>query len=783
MACLMSRVTVENEDTKEAELQFPCISLEENIPCVQVACPEEVNMDTDDDTNSIRTEETNTGTDDASTGIDDANTGIDDASTGASTGMGDVNTGTDDICTWTDDASVTKTDDDDDSGDAGKGDRSDPGPDGGWGWMVTLAGFVVAFLVDGVLACFGLVIPELLTTYDAGMSMTSFPPAILQATYQVSGPVTAYLVERWGCRLVGFCGGVVAALGVAGSAYAPNIHLFILSFGVVAGVGVGLIYLPSVTMVNMYFHKKRGVVAGIITSGSGFGLLALAPLTEMLMEQYGWRGCYLIMAAITLHFCVCASLMRPLPPPPPSCTPSPDVLNKVVVIDGQEASCPFMEGQDGLSLVHVQELEDTGHFDHPTPKAHLDGDGEDRYPPLKTQFGKNEHLSHISLNTGPGVNSHLLNPAHKTLHRSLQSSMTSVSKDASASLVSRSRSQGHLESRPSHRPHHTPLPVNVLSTWLACQVPPSLSRHTLHSHQSSDNMARQSTGCGQHRWGDTSGWHHRKTQENSTEWGQSLPAVHHTVDILRHVVMKNPMKANGVPFVSSQSSADEHHTDISANNSLIPCDGFPSEDPTSPEPGEERRKRGRSVGEWVRENRTFALFLTGAFLLQLVCNVPPLLAPSCAYQHGVSKEQVATILSIYGLLNTGGRLLAGVMVYMGMRTLHVYNLGTLLSAVACFVFPLATSFPSIAACLGLHGFFLGAFPPLQSVILVEYLGLERLTSTFGIMCLVKAFASAAGPPLAGVLFSMTAKYTVPLAACGAVLVIAAIFHLLMDCRL
>ncbi|XP_076443066.1 monocarboxylate transporter 7-like [Babylonia areolata] len=121
------------------------------------------------------------------------------------------------------------------------------------------------------------------------------------------------------------------------------------------------------------------------------------------------------------------------------------------------------------------------------------------------------------------------------------------------------------------------------------------------------------------------------------------------------------------------------------------------------------------------------------------------------------------------------------MVYWGVRTLHVYNLGTLLSAVACFVFPLATSFPSIAACLGLHGFFLGAFPPLQSVILVEYLGLERLTSTFGIMCLVKAFASAAGAPLAGLLFTVTGTYMVPLVVCGAVLIVAAIFHQLMDC--
>ncbi|XP_076443065.1 uncharacterized protein LOC143281696 [Babylonia areolata] len=503
--------TLHNEP-KEKKTEKQYVS-SENLPHIQVVTPQRAEPETGDDS-SVKTDETNTGTDDVST------TETDDAS---AVGSDDGSTGSDDS------ASIVSNESEE---------------EGGWGWMVTLAGFVVAFLADGVMATFGLMIPELLATFDAGMSLTSLPPAILGAMYMLSGPVTAYLVERWGCRLVGFCGGLVAALGVAGSAYAPNIHLFILSFGVVAGVGVGLIYLPSVTMVNMYFHKKRGMVAGIITSGSGFGLLALAPLTEMLMEQYGWRGCYLIMAAITLHFCVCASLMRPLPPPPPSCTPSPDVLNKVVVIDGQEASCPFMEGQDGLSLVHVQELEDTGHFDHPTPKAHLEGDGHHL---RKIHFEENGHVSRLTSEF-----SHL---AHKTHHWSLLSSLKNLSPGhhttngshvhvgsvdpagPAHTFLVRSRSQGHLESRPSHRPHHPPLPVNVLSTWLACQVPPSLSRHTLHSHQSSDNMARQSIGCGQHRWGDTSGWHLRKTQENSTEWGQSLPAVHHTEDILKHIVI------------------------------------------------------------------------------------------------------------------------------------------------------------------------------------------------------------------------------------------------------
>lgn len=73
-----------------------------------------------------------------------------------------------------------------------------------------------------------------------------------------------------------------------------------------------MVYLPSVLMVNSYFNQKRGIAQGIVTSGSGVGILVLAPLMEVLLENYGWRGAVLISAGLVLQLCVCSLLMRPL---------------------------------------------------------------------------------------------------------------------------------------------------------------------------------------------------------------------------------------------------------------------------------------------------------------------------------------------------------------------------------------------------------------------------------------------------------------------------------------
>lgn len=60
-------------------------------------------------------------------------------------------------------------------------------PDGGWGWMVTLAGFIMAFLFQGIMGSFGLLMPALMSTFDASVSLTSLAPSVFIAANLLSG--------------------------------------------------------------------------------------------------------------------------------------------------------------------------------------------------------------------------------------------------------------------------------------------------------------------------------------------------------------------------------------------------------------------------------------------------------------------------------------------------------------------------------------------------------------------------------------------------------------------
>jgi len=81
------------------------------------------------------------------------------------------------------------------------------------------------------------------------------------------------------------------------------------------GLGLGLMYLPSIVVVSCYFEKRRSLAIGLSLCGAGVGTFVFAPLTQLLIDEYGWRGAILIEAGILLNGLVCGAILRPLTVP------------------------------------------------------------------------------------------------------------------------------------------------------------------------------------------------------------------------------------------------------------------------------------------------------------------------------------------------------------------------------------------------------------------------------------------------------------------------------------
>ncbi|XP_045883805.1 monocarboxylate transporter 9 [Meles meles] len=185
-------------------------------------------------------------------------------------------------------------------------------PDGGWGWVIVLVSFFTQFLCYGSPLAVGVLYIEWLDIFGEGKGKTAWVGSLASGVGLLASPVCSLCVSSFGARPVTIFSGFMVAGGLMLSSFAPNIYFLFFSYGIVVGLGCGLLYTATVTITCQYFDSHRGLALGLISTGSSVGLFIYAALQRLLIEFYGLDGCLLIVGALALNILACGSLMRPL---------------------------------------------------------------------------------------------------------------------------------------------------------------------------------------------------------------------------------------------------------------------------------------------------------------------------------------------------------------------------------------------------------------------------------------------------------------------------------------
>ncbi|XP_050345876.1 monocarboxylate transporter 9-like [Nymphalis io] len=183
-------------------------------------------------------------------------------------------------------------------------------PDGGWGWVVVGSSFIISMIADGISFSFGLLYIEFLDEFKASKSTTAWIGSLFIAVPLLCGPVMSALVDRYGCRSMTILGGIISSLGFVLASISTTLEMMMLTFGVIAGLGLGLVYVTAVVSIAYWFDKKRNLAVGLGACGTGVGTFLYAPMTQYFIEEYGWRGTILLLSGTLLNLCVCGAVMR-----------------------------------------------------------------------------------------------------------------------------------------------------------------------------------------------------------------------------------------------------------------------------------------------------------------------------------------------------------------------------------------------------------------------------------------------------------------------------------------
>ena len=127
-------------------------------------------------------------------------------------------------------------------------------------------------------------------------------------------PFQAYLVDRFGPKLLISIGATMSGGSWMLSAYADSLAALYVSYGVIGGFGTGIIYVGIIGLVVRWFPDRRGLATGLAAAGYGFGAFFTSFPIDSMIKSSGYERTLLVWGIIQAIIGVVAALGLRVPP-------------------------------------------------------------------------------------------------------------------------------------------------------------------------------------------------------------------------------------------------------------------------------------------------------------------------------------------------------------------------------------------------------------------------------------------------------------------------------------
>jgi MFS transporter, OFA family, oxalate/formate antiporter len=184
------------------------------------------------------------------------------------------------------------------------------------GFLVVAAAFTLMFVGFGAAYSFAAFFTAFEAEFGASRGDIALVFSVAAFIWFACGAPGGVLADRFGARRVCLAGVLCLSAALAIASVAGSITTLYLTYSIGMGIGVGLVYVPSVGAVQPWFGANRALASGLAVAGIGAGNIAGPLLAEWWIGQFGWRGAYLALALFVLVLGGAAALTirnRPVP--------------------------------------------------------------------------------------------------------------------------------------------------------------------------------------------------------------------------------------------------------------------------------------------------------------------------------------------------------------------------------------------------------------------------------------------------------------------------------------
>ncbi len=170
-----------------------------------------------------------------------------------------------------------------------------------YGWVIVAVSAMALLVTAGARTAPGAFLLDMQADTGWSTAVLSFAAAVGLIVFGLAGPLSGWLMARVGVRRVTVASLVIAAIAMATSSLVTEAWQLALLFGLLSGIGTGLIAsILAATVANRWFVQRRGLVIGILGASTSAGQLVFFPLLVTIATDLGWRIASVAIAGVLL---------------------------------------------------------------------------------------------------------------------------------------------------------------------------------------------------------------------------------------------------------------------------------------------------------------------------------------------------------------------------------------------------------------------------------------------------------------------------------------------------
>jgi OFA family oxalate/formate antiporter-like MFS transporter len=153
-------------------------------------------------------------------------------------------------------------------------------------WWQLVFGLVAMMSISSSQYAWALFVKPLQASLGSSLAAVQVTFSILIVLQTWLSPLQGFLIQKFGPRLLISAGAILTGGSWVVAASVHDLTGLYLSYGVMGGLGTGIIYVGIVGLMVQCFPDKRGLATGVVAAGYGFGaIMTTFPIATMIKDS------------------------------------------------------------------------------------------------------------------------------------------------------------------------------------------------------------------------------------------------------------------------------------------------------------------------------------------------------------------------------------------------------------------------------------------------------------------------------------------------------------------